>query len=93
MAQPLGKTEILTALDDDAIAGNCQLHGITVSCFVKILRDCVELWDTSTPLGLMQDLLSLNVNKIPKITTVFIEVHIQKQLQNASNSLRLLTEM
>lgn len=33
----------LTALDDDddvddAIAGNCQLHGITVSCFVGNLE-------------------------------------------------------
>lgn len=64
-----GRTEILTALDDDAIARNCQLHGITVSCFVKIWRGSIELWDTSTPLGLMHDSLSLNVDKISKITT------------------------
>lgn len=31
-----GRIEKLTASDDDATAGNCQLHGITVSFFVKI---------------------------------------------------------
>lgn len=61
-----GRIEKLTASDDDATAGNCQLHGITVSCFVKNFRDSVELWDKSAPLGLIQDLAGLNANKIPQ---------------------------
>lgn len=64
-----GRIEILTALDDDAIASNCQLHGITVSCFVKIQRGSIELQDTSAPLGLMCNSLSLREKKKSKITT------------------------